>query len=94
MNTTCKKIHVKLTKHYAMKMYGKVDVQICVILISALVVCEWSASHPGRFTPDKISRRILPVALGSGVYSAYNRNENRKQKNNVSVEQSAAGALG
>jgi hypothetical protein len=29
---------------------------------------------------------ILPAALGSGVYSASNRNENQKQKNNVSGE--------
>jgi hypothetical protein len=29
---------------------------------------------------------ILPVALGPGVYSASNRNENQKQKNNVSGE--------
>jgi hypothetical protein len=35
---------------------------------------------------------ILPAALGPGVYSASNRNEYEKQKNHVSVEQSAAGA--
>jgi hypothetical protein len=35
---------------------------------------------------------ILPAELGPGVYSASNRNENQKQKNNVSGEQSAAGA--
>jgi hypothetical protein len=29
---------------------------------------------------------ILPVALGPGVYSAPDRNEYQKQKNNVSVE--------
>jgi hypothetical protein len=29
---------------------------------------------------------ILPVALGPEVYSASNRNEYQKQKNNVSVE--------
>jgi hypothetical protein len=34
---------------------------------------------------------ILPAALGLGVYSASNRNENQKQKNNVSGEQGAAG---
>jgi hypothetical protein len=31
-------------------------------------------------------------ALGSGVYSASNRNEYQKQKNNISEEQSAADA--
>jgi hypothetical protein len=34
-----------------MKTYRGVDVQIHVFLASALVVGEWSASHPGRFTP-------------------------------------------
>jgi hypothetical protein len=35
---------------------------------------------------------ILPTALCPGIYSASNRNEYQKQKNNVSGEQSAAGA--
>jgi hypothetical protein len=35
---------------------------------------------------------ILPAAQVLGVYSASNRNEYQKQKNNVSFEQSAAGA--
>jgi hypothetical protein len=34
---------------------------------------------------------MLPAALGPGVSSASNRNENRKQKNNVSGEQSTTG---
>jgi hypothetical protein len=29
---------------------------------------------------------IFPAALGPGVYSAFNRNEYQKQKNNVSGE--------
>jgi lipopolysaccharide biosynthesis regulator YciM len=35
---------------------------------------------------------ILPVALGIGIYSASNRKEYKKQKNNISGEYSAAGA--
>jgi hypothetical protein len=35
---------------------------------------------------------ILPAAQGPGVYSAPNRNDYPKQKNNVSGEKSAAGA--
>jgi hypothetical protein len=35
---------------------------------------------------------ILPAALSLGVYSASNRNEYQKQKNNVSGEYSTAGA--
>jgi hypothetical protein len=37
---------------------------------------------------------ILPATLGPGVYSASNRNEYQKQKDNVSEEKSAAGAYG
>jgi hypothetical protein len=34
---------------------------------------------------------ILPAVLGLGVYSASDRNEYQKQKNNISGEQRAAG---
>jgi hypothetical protein len=34
-------------------MYGLVDVQIHIFLISALVGGEWSVSHAGRFTPGE-----------------------------------------
>jgi hypothetical protein len=37
---------------------------------------------------------MLPAALGPWVYSAFKRNEYQKQKNNVSGEESAAGAYG
>jgi hypothetical protein len=46
--------------------------------------------------PDEVNfyiHLILPAALGPGVYSASNRNEYQKHKNNnVSGEKSAAGA--
>jgi hypothetical protein len=41
----------QLIKHYAMKVYGGVDVSIHIFLTSALVGGEWSASRPSRFTP-------------------------------------------
>jgi hypothetical protein len=34
-----------------MKAYGGVDVHIHIFLTPPLVGGEWSASHPGRFTP-------------------------------------------
>jgi hypothetical protein len=34
-----------------MKTYGGVDVEIHIFLTSALVLGEWSASRPCRFTP-------------------------------------------
>jgi hypothetical protein len=39
-----------LIKHYTMKAYGVVDVQIHVYLTSALIGGEWSASRTGRLT--------------------------------------------
>jgi hypothetical protein len=35
---------------------------------------------------------ILPAALGTGIYSASNRNEYPKQRNKFSGEKSVAGA--
>jgi hypothetical protein len=46
----------------------------------------------GRIRPTTVGTLILTVALGRGVYSASNRNEYRKQKNNFSGELSASGA--
>jgi hypothetical protein len=37
---------------------------------------------------------ILPDALDLEIYTKFNRNEYQKQKINVSLEQSAAGAYG
>jgi hypothetical protein len=43
--------------------------------------------------PDEVNVPNFPSALGPGVYSASNRNDFQKQKNNyVSGEESAAGA--
>jgi hypothetical protein len=42
---------------------------------------------------DKVNE-FIPAALGPGVYSASNRIEYHKQKNNVYGEKSAAGAYG
>jgi hypothetical protein len=44
---------VLLTKYDSMKTYGGVDVQTHVFFTSTLVGGEWSASHPGRFTPGE-----------------------------------------
>jgi hypothetical protein len=47
-------------KHYAMKTYGGVDVEIHIFLTSAIVGGEWSASRSGFFTPQKKP----PVPIG------------------------------
>jgi hypothetical protein len=36
-----------------MKGYGGLDVQIHILLTSALIGGEWSASRPGSFTPGE-----------------------------------------
>jgi hypothetical protein len=51
----------------------------------------------GGTRPDEVNDffsiyLILPAALTLGIHSACKRNEYQKQKNNVSGEQSAAGA--
>jgi hypothetical protein len=42
-----------LSKHYAMKTYGGVDVKNHVFLTSEIVGGEWSTSCPGCFTPGE-----------------------------------------
>jgi hypothetical protein len=51
-------------KHYALKAYVGVDVQIHIFSTSALAGGEWSASRPGRFTPGThwIGGRVGPRA--------------------------------
>jgi hypothetical protein len=53
-----------VSRHYAMKTYGEVDVQIHVFLTLTLVGGEWSASRPCHLTPgeralgNKLDRRL------------------------------------
>jgi hypothetical protein len=44
-----------------MKTYGGADVQIRVFLTSTLVGGEWTASRPGRFTPEERAHDIHSV---------------------------------
>jgi hypothetical protein len=41
---------LRLTKHYALKTYGEVDIQIHLFLTVALAGVEWLASRLGFFT--------------------------------------------
>jgi hypothetical protein len=45
------KLSLCLTKHHTMKMYWGVEVELHVLLTSALDGGEWSVLRPGRFTP-------------------------------------------
>jgi hypothetical protein len=40
-------------KHYIMKAYGGMDIQIHIFLTSALVGGEWSVSRPAALSPGK-----------------------------------------
>jgi hypothetical protein len=48
---------LQLIKHYTMKAYGGVDVQIDIFLSSVLAGAEMSATHSGHYTPRGKSRR-------------------------------------
>jgi hypothetical protein len=50
-------------KHYSMKEYGGVDIEIDIFLTSVLAESEWSDSCLGRFTP----RKEPPVPVGEEV---------------------------
>jgi hypothetical protein len=67
-----------LTKHYAMKTYGGVDVSIHVVLTSALVGCEWSASRPGHFVPGGKAPGICLIGGWVGPRARFDDNENIK----------------
>jgi hypothetical protein len=58
------KLTLCLTKHYAMKTYGGVDVYIHVFLTLAQVGDEWSASCLCRFTSGK--EPSVPIKLEAG----------------------------
>jgi hypothetical protein len=47
------KVNYKVLPVYAMKGYGRVEVQVHAFLTSTLDGGEWSASRPGDFTPDE-----------------------------------------
>jgi hypothetical protein len=50
LSALSKKLSLCLIKHYTVKTYGGVDVQIQVFVTSARVAGEWSASCLGHFT--------------------------------------------
>jgi hypothetical protein len=55
-----------------MKTYWGVEIQLHAFLTSALDGGEWSASHPGRFTPREIPWYPLDRRLG-GLRSGLDR---------------------
>jgi hypothetical protein len=48
-----------IIKHYTMKAYVEVDVEIHIFLTLALAESEWSASHPSHFTLGNLNRPLL-----------------------------------
>jgi hypothetical protein len=47
----------ELIKHYAMKAHGGVDLQIHIVLTTAVAGGEWSASRPACLTPGERAPR-------------------------------------
>jgi hypothetical protein len=47
-----------------MKTHGGVEEYLCAFLTSALDGGEWSSSHFGRFTPEKIPGALVIELLG------------------------------
>jgi hypothetical protein len=68
----------KFNKHYAIKAYGGVGVQIQIFLTSALVGGEWSASRPDRFTPGKRAPSTHWIGGWVGPRAGLDDAENRK----------------
>jgi hypothetical protein len=63
----------------------------------AYLLRNYATGQVSGLRPDEVNEcfsihLIIQAALHPGVYSASNRNEYQKQKNNVSREQSMAGA--
>jgi hypothetical protein len=67
-----------LIKHYVMKVYGGVDIQIHIFLASTLVGGEWSAWRHGRFTPEKRARRTYWIGGWMGPGTGLDEVEKRK----------------
>jgi hypothetical protein len=67
-----------LIKHYTVREYGRVDVQIHIFLTSVLAGGEWSASGTGRFTPRE---KVLSThRIGSWVDARAGLNDVEKRK--------------
>jgi hypothetical protein len=61
-----------------MKAYGGVDVQIHILLTSALVAVEWSASGPGRVTPGETAPANLCIGGWVDPRAGLDNSEKRK----------------
>jgi hypothetical protein len=61
-----------------MKAYGGVDVEIHVLLTSALIGGEWSASRPGSFTPGERATGTHWIGEWVGLRAGLDDVERRK----------------
>jgi hypothetical protein len=72
------KLSLCLIKHHVMKTYWGVDVQLHSFITSALGGGEWSASHPGRFTPSERAPRYPLDRRPGGLHSHSGRGGEEK----------------
>jgi hypothetical protein len=61
-----------------MKVYGGVDAEIHIFLISVLAGGEWSASRPGRFTLEERAPYPLDRRLGAICVQLFGKNWNKR----------------
>jgi hypothetical protein len=61
-----------------MEAYGGVDIEIHMFLTSALFGGEWTASHPGYFTPEEGSPIIHQIGGLVGPSTGLDYMEKRK----------------
>jgi hypothetical protein len=95
----CARTNRKQEVPFVIQNLASCQARINIYIYIYIYICIYKSRKVSGSRPDEVKEffsiyLILLAALGSGVYSASNRNEYQKQKNTISGKQSAAGAQG